>query len=100
MFHLDTQFNYLLSVDSLDYFVLQLQYFQTNALFLCCRMFANNVMLSLRLKQGVNLKCLVKHRKSESDAFDIMKELFDDNCMCSKITKGKQGLWGLEKRKR
>nr|CAH7754629.1 unnamed protein product [Callosobruchus chinensis] len=38
-------------------------------------------MISLKIEQRINLKFLVKLGKSPSECFQLLKEVFGDNCM-------------------
>nr|CAH7729373.1 unnamed protein product [Callosobruchus chinensis] len=38
-------------------------------------------MISLKIEQHINLKFLVKLGKSPSECFQLLKEVFGDNCM-------------------
>lgn len=39
------------------------------------------IMISLKIEQRINLKFLVKLKKSPTECFQLLKEVFGDNCM-------------------
>ena len=39
------------------------------------------IMISLKIEQRINLKFLVKLKKSPNECFQLLKEVFGDNCV-------------------